>query len=192
MSKTNKITIISLLIISVILIATNITFALMGDRKVQTGIIQFKEHKLNIEIVGDDSIILSPEELNLGSVSTRTINITNPQTSTSCVFRIWFEFLIEGETNTEYLTFSIDDSNFTSSESGKYYYNQVLATGGKVNNISLKFMVANDVAFDDYQGKKYNIKLYVESIQANKTAIEQDWSSDYKPEWYQGLLNNLS
>lgn len=191
MSKTNKFIIIILAVLSVVLIATNITLALVGDRKVETGIVQFKQHKLNIEIVGDNSIILSPEELNLGNVSTRTINITNPQTSTSCVFRIWLEFFVEGEVDTEYLTFSIDGENFTTSDSGKYYYNNVLATGGKVNGIVLKFTVGSNLS-SEYQGKKYNLKLYVESIQANRTAIETDWSTDYKPEWFQTVVGNLT
>lgn len=191
MSKTNKFIIIILAVLSVVLIATNITLALVGDRRVETGIVQFKQHKLNIEIVGDNSIILSPEELNLGNVSTRTINITNPQTSTSCVFRIWLEFFVEGEVDTEYLTFSIDGENFTTSDSGKYYYNSVLATGGKVNGIVLKFTVGSNLS-SEYQGKKYNLKLYVESIQANRTAIETDWSTDYKPEWFQTVVGNLT
>lgn len=190
MSKTNKIVIVFLAILSIVLIATNITLALISDKKIESGIIQFKQHKLNIEIVGNESIILTPEELNLGANSTRVINISNPQTSTSCVFRMWLEFYVEGEINTEYLTFNVD-GNFSQSESGKFYYNSVLNSGGNLNNVNLKFTVANNLS-SEYQGKKYTLKLFIESIQSTKGAVLEEWSADYTNEWLDSVYNYLT
>lgn len=191
MTKSNKIIIYLLSILSVILIATNITLALMYDRENLTGIIQFKQHKLDIDIIGNDSIILSAEELNLGSRSTRTINIKNPNTSTSCVFKMWLEFYIEGEINEEYLSFSIDGNNFTRSTSGKYYYNGVLSTGATLSSVKLLFDVNSNLS-SEYQGKKYNIKLFIESIQSTKGAVQEEWQNDYPEEWLTLVYNNLT
>jgi len=191
MSKTNKIVITVLLTLSVMLLALNITLALLNDRKVESGIIQFKQHKLNIDIVGNNSIILTPEELSLGSKTTRTINIFNPTTSTSCVFRIWLEFYVENEIDTEYLSFSLNENNFTLSDSGKFYYNSVLNSGSKLNNLVLNFQVSNNVS-SDYQGKSYNLKLYIESIQSSKGAVESEWQNQFPVEWFNNISTSLT
>jgi len=191
MSKATKFTIIILSLLSVILICANITLALMNDRKVNTGIIQFKQHKLDIEIVGNDSIVLSPEELNLGSIATRTINISNPTNSSSCVFRMWLEFYVDNNINTEYLSFNVEGSNFLKSESDKYYYKGVLSSGGKLNNVALKFSVSTNLS-SEYQGKPYNLKLFIESIQSTKGAVLEEWQNDYTTEWLNSVYDSLT
>lgn len=182
--------IIILSVVALLLIIGNITLALVGDKKDRTGIVQFAQHKLDIEIVGKDSIILEPEELTLGSTATRTLKITNPSNSTPCVMRLWLEFYVEGKLNTTYLNFSVNEGQFTASESGKQYYNTVLSSGGKIDSLVLTFKV-NDGVSSEFEGKKYNLKLNIESIQANKEAVN-GWSDDYKPEWYDKVKNSLN
>lgn len=183
-SKTRiKVMIIIMAVVSLIFLMGNLTLALFGDNKITTGIIQFSQHKLEIEIVGDDSVILAPEELTVGSNVTRTLNITNPSNSTGCVFRLWLEFKVEGEAS-DYLTFSVDDSLFSkNTNEDKYYYDNVLQTGGKAEGVILTFEVKDTIDSEEYQGKKYSIKLYIESMQATKEAVEE-WGGDYTSTWY--------
>ena len=191
MEKTfNKILIIILAVISVLFLVGNLTLALMYDRKENTGIIQFSQHKLDIEIVGKDSVILSPEELTVGSSTTRTLNIKNPQNSTSCVLRIWLEFYIEGNVDTNYLTCEIANDNFLLNENGKYYYKNVLNTNTSIDNLVINFKVSSSLT-ENYQGKKYTLKLFIESIQSTTEAVKA-WQDDYAIEWYEGIKNSLT
>ena len=180
--NTMNIIIIALSIIAISLMIFNATTALMGDRKVNMGIIQFKQHKLDIDI-NEESIVLSPEELTLGSHSTRTMTISNPNNSTACVLRIWLEFKIEGEINTEYLTFSLSGADFTENTDGKFYYNRVLGSGAKINNLTLHFNVPSE-DLDEYQGKTYSMQLYVESIQSTRDAVQEAWKDEYPVTWF--------
>lgn len=191
MSKTlSRVLIIILSILTLALICLNVTFALMFDRKDNTGIIQFKQHILDIEIIDNDSIILTPEELTIGANATRKLTIKNPENSTSCVLRIWLEFYIEDEVDTNYLNFNLGVENFTKSDSGKYYYNRVLASNGSIQNLVLNFSVSDEVS-SDYAGKEYTLKLFVESIQATKGAVD-NWSTDYPAEWRTSIENSLN
>ncbi|MGN1208452.1 MAG: hypothetical protein ACI4TI_03185 [Christensenellales bacterium] len=187
--KAGIVTIVLLCVLSLTLLTLNLSLALMADRSDKTGIIQFKQHKLDIEIVDADSIVLSKEELTIGSLATRKINITNPQNSTSCAFRIWLEFYVDGNLDNNYLALSLDETKFKQSESGKWYYNNVLASGASLSNLVLTFKV-NEVESEEYQGKKYSIKLFVESTQSTKIAVSE-WQDDYSVEWFEGIKNNL-
>lgn len=190
MDKTkSKILIIVLAVISVILFSLNITLALMSDRKVDTGIVQFDQHKLDIEIIGNETIVLTPEELTLGSKNTRKINISNPSNSTPCVLRIWLEFNIDNQLNTEYLNFYLNENEFVKSENNVFYYKNVLNSGARLNNLVLNFEV-NTIS-QNYEGKSYSLKLNIESIQSNKTAVEI-WNNDYPVDWYNNIKNKLS
>lgn len=187
----NKILIITLSIISVLLLALNVTLALMGDRKMNTGIIQFKEHKLDISIINNDSIILKPEELVVGAESTRTITIKNPATSTSCVLRIWLEFYVENNLDTSYLSLNLDEGKFSKSDSGKFYYKNVFNSKAEIENLILTFKVNNEISANNYKGKSYTLKLFVESIQSTKGAVDE-WSLDYPAEWRTSIENKLN
>ena len=187
--KASIITIVIMCVLSFTLLTLNLTLSLFGDRIDKTGIVQFKQHKLDIEIVDNDSIVLEKEELTIGSIATRKINITNPENSTSCAFRIWLEFYVDGNLDNNYLSLSFDDTKFKQSESGKCYYNSVLVSGGKIQDLVLTFNV-NDVRSEDYQGKSYSLKLFVESTQSTKIAVNE-WNNDYPVEWYEGIKSSL-
>ncbi len=188
---TKKIAIIILIIFSLFIFASvGISYALMGDKLESGGIIQFKQHKLDIEIVGGDSIVLTPEEVIQGETAKRVLNIKNPQNSTSCVLRIWLEFYVGGVIDENYMIFSINNSNFTRTVSGSFYYNQVLASGAEINGLELNFSVGMGLD-KKYQGKNYEMKLYVESIQATTEAVEE-WKDDYSPEWKEKIKTKLT
>ena len=191
MSKLNKFLTIFTIVACFILLGTNLTFALLLDKHENSGIIQFNQHMLEINIVENNSIILEPKELVLGANAIRTLNIKNPDNSTSCVMRMWLEFYVEGEKNETYLTLSLNEANYTKSESGKFYYNNVLNTGAQLNNIVLNFKVSESENVKQYEGKDYSIRLFIESIQANKEAV-LDWSTDYTTEWLAKVYTNLS
>lgn len=192
-SKSNlksKIILSVLIFLCFAMIVLNVSLALFGHKQVNTGIIQFAQHKLDVEITDSDSVVLTPEELILGSTAKRTINIINPANSTSCVMRMKLEFYIDNEINNEYLNFEVQGSLFSLNEaSNYYYYNGVLASGGKIQNLVLNFNVS-DTADESYQGKPYNIKLYIESIQGTKDAMSA-WKDEYTPEWYDLVKNSL-
>lgn len=199
MSK--KVNIIIISILSFILLGVlvlNVSLALMQDSKSGSGIIQFKQHKLDISIKDHDSVVLTPEELTIGSTAQRIINITNPSNSTNCVFRIWLEFKVQWEEggeyllDTEYLNLSIENPNFSKTDNNQFYYNNVLTSvsGQNTLNLTLNFKV-NENALTTYENKKYNLKLYVESLQANKEAVSV-WENDYPASWYDGIENRLS
>lgn len=195
--KTNKIVITILAVISLLLLCLNISLALFGDRAINTGIIQFKEHKLNINILdGSKSLILTTEELTIGNTPTRTIKIENPSTSTSCVLRIWLEFEVkmeeggEFELDNNYLSLSLDETKFTKSLGNKYYYNNVLNSSSSINNLVLNFKVSNDVG-SEYQNKNYRMRICFESIQSNKEAVKA-WESDYTSDWYNKVNSSLT
>ncbi|MBE5746115.1 MAG: hypothetical protein E7359_02380 [Clostridiales bacterium] len=186
----NKTAIIIISVLTIVLIGLNITLALVNDRKINTGIVQFKEHRLEISIIDDDSIILQPEELTINSNTTRKITIKNPATSMACVLRIWLEFYVNGEIDTNYLSFNLGEENFVVSDSGKYYYKNVLASNQSLENLVLNFSVSNiDAA--SYQGKKYGLKLFVESIQSTKAAVDE-WSTDYPTTWRTDIDSSLT
>lgn len=169
----------------------NISLALFGNRQDNTGIIQFAQHKLDVEITDNDSIILKPEELILGSTAQRTLNITNPSNSISCVLRMKLEFYIEDALISDYLSFEIQGSLFSLNEANNYYYyNSVLSSGGKIQNLVLNFKVS-DIYNENYKGKPYNIKLYIESLQGTREAIGV-WKDEYTPEWYALVKNGLA
>lgn len=192
MSKKLHITaLIVLSALTLILLSLNISLALFSDKTDGTGIVQFKQHKLDIEIVEADSIVLSTNELTIGNVSTRTINIKNPTNSTSCVFRVWLEFYVNEKIDESYLFLNLGDK-FTTGEDGKYYYNNLLASGGEINNLVLTFKVNEEADAKLYQNKTYDLKLCIESIQSTKYAIENDWENSYPVSWYEGLKNNLT
>lgn len=192
-SKSNlksKIILSVLIFLCCAMIVLNVSLALFGHKQVNTGIIQFAQHKLDVEITDSDSVVLTPEELILGSTAKRTINIINPANSTSCVMRMKLEFYIDNEINNEYLNFEVQGSLFSLNEANNYYYyNGVLASGGKIQNLVLNFNVS-DTADESYQGKPYNIKLYIESIQGTKDAMSA-WKDEYTPEWYDLVKNSL-
>lgn len=189
-SLKSKIILSVLIFLCCAMIVINISLAIFGNRQQNTGIIQFAQHKLDIEITDSDSIILKPDELILGSNAKRTINIVNPANSTSCVLRMKLEFYIEDVLTDDYLSFEIAGSLFSLNDTNNYYYyNGVLATGGKIQNLVLNFKVSDSVD-EGYQGKHYNIKLYIESIQATKDAVSA-WKDEYTPEWYSVVKNSL-
>lgn len=189
-SLKSKIILSVLIFLCCAMIVLNVSLALFGHKQVNTGIIQFAQHKLDVEITDSDSVVLTPEELILGSTAKRTINIINPTNSTSCVMRMKLEFYIDNEINNEYLNFEVQGSLFSLNEANNYYYyNGVLASGGKIQNLVLNFNVS-DSADESYQGKHYNIKLYIESIQGTKDAMSA-WKDEYTPEWYDLVKNSL-
>lgn len=190
--KTSLITIISLCVLSIALLTLNLSLSLFGDSIDKSGVIQFKQHKLDIDIVDNESIILSREELTIGSVATRKINIKNPTNSTSCVFRLWIEFYVEGKLDNEYLSLSLDETKFIKNEDGKIFYKGVLSSGGNISDLVLTFKVNEEVLAKEYEGKKYGLKFYIESIQSTKIAIQSDWENDYPTEWWEGIKDNLS
>lgn len=193
-SKTKNFLIIILSVVAVVLIGLNVTFAIMSATKVNTGIIQFKQHKLDIDIVGDKTLILKPEELGLNTTTTKTLNISNPKDSTDCVFRIWLEFKVDGNIDNEYLTLSIESTNFTKvNESGKLYYNQVLKSNQKLENLKLNFTVVKNPS-QSYVGKKYSMKVYIESIQGTRDAVKS-WDDSETEDfslWYEKVKSNLT
>lgn len=187
----SKIIIAVLVFVCCSLLLLNVSLALFGDKRKNTGIVQFAQHKLDVEIVDNDSIILTPEELILGSRTKRTINISNPANSTSCVLRIKLEFYINDELDSNYLNFSISNVAFSlNEENNYYYYNGVLGSGSKIQNLELNFEV-NGEASESYQGKPYNIKLYIESIQSTREAVGI-WKDQYIPEWYDKVKGSLT
>lgn len=192
--KINIISIIVLCVLSITLLSLNITLALFSDRTDHSGIVQFKQHKLDIEIVDNDSVVLSNEELTIGSLATRKINIKNPSNSTSCVFRIWLEFYVDGTIDNDYLTLNMDEAYFVKGDNGKFYYSRVLSSGGNVSNIILTFKVNEEINSTNYTGKTYDLKLCIESIQSTKIAVQTEWQNDYPASWYEssGIKNNLT
>ena len=192
--KINIISIIVLCVLSIALLSLNITLALFSDRIDTSGIVQFKQHKLDIEIVDNDSVVLSKEELTIGSLATREINIKNPANSTSCVFRIWLEFYVEGTINNEYLSLNMDETDFIKGDNNKYYYSRVLSSGGNISNIILTFKVNEEIDSTNFAGKNYDLKLCIESIQSTKIAVQTEWQNDYPASWYEsaGIKNNLT
>ncbi len=193
MSKKTKIlSLIVLCTLFVALISLNISLALFSDRYENSGIIQFKQHKLDISVKNNEEITLSKEELTINSTSTRTINITNPANSTSCVFRLWLEFYVDNSLDSNYLSLSLPENQFTKSEDNKYYYNRILASNSSVNDLVLTFSVNGELDAQDYQGKKYEMKIYIESIQSTKIAV-LEWNADnYPVEWYNLVENYLA
>ena len=193
MSKKTKIlSLIVLCTLFVALISLNISLALFSDRYENSGIIQFKQHKLDISVKNNEEITLSKEELTINSTSTRTINITNPANSTSCVFRLWLEFYVDNSLDSNYLSLSLPENQFTKSEDNKFYYNRILASNSSVNDLVLTFSVNGELDAQDYQGKKYEMKIYIESIQSTKIAV-LEWNADnYPVEWYNLVENYLA
>lgn len=193
MSKKTKIlSLIVLCTLFVALISLNISLALFSDRYENSGIIQFKQHKLDISVMNNEEITLSKEELTINSVSTRTINITNPANSTSCVFRLWLEFYVDNAPDSNYLSLSLPENQFTKSEDNKFYYNRILASNSAVNDLVLTFSVNGELDTQDYQGKEYEMKIYIESIQSTKIAV-LEWNADnYPVEWYNLVENYLA
>ena len=189
--KSSFITIITLCVVSLLLLTLNITLALFGDKIDKTGIVQFKQHKLDIEIVDNDTIVLSKEELTIGTLTTRKINIKNPTNSTSCVFKIWLEFFVDGNLDSNYLMLNLDENLFTRSEAGELFYNDVLSSGGNLSNVVLTFKVNENALSKDYEGKKYNLKLCIESIQSTKIAVQNEWDSNYPVSWYEKVKSKL-
>lgn len=190
--KAKTLSVISLCVLILLLISLNISLALFADRFEMNGVIQFKQHKLDVEIVGNDSITLSKEEFTVGSTTTRTINIKNPENSTSCVFRVWLEFYVNDAQNNEYLSLSLPEAQFTLGDDNKFYYNSVLSSGGSVNNLTLTFAVNSFLDAELYQGKTYTMKIFIESLQSTKIALT-DWKDDAYPQtWYDSLKNNLA
>lgn len=189
--KSSFITIITLCVVSMLLLTLNITLALFGDKIDKTGIVQFKQHKLDIEIVDNDTIVLSKEELTIGTLTTRKINIKNPTNSTSCVFKIWLEFFVDGNLDSNYLMLNLDENLFTRSEAGELFYNDVLSSGGNLSNVVLTFKVNENALSKDYEGKKYNLKLCIESIQSTKIAVQNEWDSNYPVSWYEKVKSKL-
>ena len=193
MSKKTKIlSLIVLCTLFVALISLNISLALFSDRYENSGIIQFKQHKLDISVKNNEEITLSKEELTINSTSTRTIIITNPAISTSCVFRLWLEFYVDNSLDSNYLSLSLPENQFTKSEDNKFYYNRILASNSSVNDLVLTFSVNGELDAQDYQGKKYEMKIYIESIQSTKIAV-LEWNADnYPVEWYNLVENYLA
>lgn len=189
--KSSFITIITLCVVSMLLLTLNITLALFGDKIDKTGIVQFKQHKLDIEIVDNDTIVLSKEELSIGTLTTRKINIKNPTNSTSCVFKIWLEFFVDGNLDSNYLMLNLDENLFTKSEAGELFYNDVLSSGGNLSNVVLTFKVNENALSKDYEGKKYNLKLCIESIQSTKIAVQNEWNNNYPVSWYEKVKSKL-
>ncbi len=189
--KSSFITIITLCVVSMLLLTLNITLALFGDKIDKTGIVQFKQHKLDIEIVDNDTIVLSKEELTIGTLTTRKINIKNPTNSTSCVFKIWLEFFVDGNLDSNYLMLNLDENLFTKSEAGELFYNDVLSSGGNLSNVVLTFKVNENALSKDYEGKKYNLKLCIESIQSTKIAVQNEWNNNYPVSWYEKVKSKL-
>lgn len=193
MSKKSKIlSLIVLCTLFVALISLNISLALFSDRYENSGIIQFKQHKLDISVKNNEEITLSKEELTINSTSTRTINITNPANSTSCVFRLWLEFYVDNSLDNNYLSLSLPENQFTKSEDNKFYYNRILASNSSVNDLVLTFSVNGELDAQDYQGKEYEMKIYIESIQSTKIAV-LEWNADnYPVDWYNLVENYLA
>lgn len=189
--KSSFITIITLCVVSMLLLTLNITLALFGDKIDKTGIVQFKQHKLDIKIVDNDTIVLSKEELSIGTLTTRKINIKNPTNSTSCVFKIWLEFFVDGNLDSNYLMLNLDENLFTKSEAGELFYNDVLSSGGNLSNVVLTFKVNENALSKDYEGKKYNLKLCIESIQSTKIAVQNEWNNNYPVSWYEKVKSKL-
>lgn len=189
--KSSFITIITLCVVSMLLLTLNITLALFGDKIDKTGIVQFKQHKLDIEIVDNDTIVLSKEELTIGTLTTRKINIKNPTNSTSCVFKIWLEFFVDGNLDSNYLMLNLDENLFTKSEAGELFYNDVLSSGGNLSNVVLTFKVNENALSKNYEGKKYNLKLCIESIQSTKIAVQNEWNNNYPVSWYEKVKSKL-
>lgn len=195
MEKTN-LTKKVLFIISGIIVGTllvlNITLAIMSSNKTSTGIIQFKQHKLDIDIVDSETIFLKPEELGLNTTTTKTVNIKNPSDSISCVLRIWLEFKVEDEINLEYLNLEINSDDFVKNEDGKIYYKKVLNSNGQINDIKFDFKVVKNPS-QSYVGKKYSMKVYVESLQSTQDAVKtwDDGSVSFST-WYNAISENLT
>lgn len=190
-TKASKIIIIILAIVAILSIATNVTLALMNNNKVNTGIVQFAQHKLDIDIVGNESIVLSKEEMVGGYNATRTLNIKNPHNSTSCVLRIRLEFKVEGVLDKDYITFIMSEEKFyKDEENAQYYYKDILGSGEAINNLVLNFKITENIPAE-YEGKSYSIKLYVESIQATTGSVEA-WKEEYPLDWYNLVKDKLN
>lgn len=187
--KINIISIVVLCVLSIALLTLNVSLALFSDRLDNSGIVQFKQHKLDIEVVDNDSIVLSKEELTIGSLATRKINIKNPANSTSCVFRIWLEFYVDGKIDNEYLSLNMNETNFVKGENNKFYYSKVLSSGGNLSNIILTFKVNDEINPANFEGKSYDLKICIESIQATKIAVQTEWQNDFPTAWYE--LNEI-
>lgn len=182
-----KITIALLSILVVGLTIFNISFAIYSDKKVNTGIIQFSEQRLNIEVLDETKTInLSPNELTIGAVTTKNLKISNPSTSTSCVFRIWLEFKVDGVLDENYLELVLNE-NFTKSDDNKFYYNNVLNTNAEISSLQIQFKVnLENEDISNYENKPYSMKLHIEAVQANKEAI-QELYENYPTNWFTAL-----
>lgn len=183
----SKITIVLLSFMVVGLTLFNVCYAIFFDRETGSGIVQFSEQRLDIEVLGENKTIqLTPSELNIDVATTKNLKINNPNTSTNCVFRIWLEFKIDNVEDDNYLELIIEDG-FTKSDDNKFYYNRVFNTGSEISNLPIQFKVKlQDVDISKYEGKAYSMKLHVEAVQANKSAIQEIFTN-YPTEWLTGL-----
>ena len=189
-SKVSRTLIIILSIAVLCLTVLNISFALYSNSKETSGIIQFHEQKLEIEVLNGQSVVLETDDLTPGSNTVRHIKISNPLTSTSCVVRFWVEFKVEGKLDANYLSLNVADANnYTKASDGKIYYNKVLNAGASINDLELSFLVnIDETQLSNYEGKKYNMKLCFDSVQANRQAIESLWTeNNYPADWYESL-----
>lgn len=182
----SKITIIVLSIMVIGLSLFNVSLAIFSDKSSGNGIIQFGEQRLDVEVLNNETIQLAPEDLNIDAVTTRSLKILNPSTSTSCVFRIWLEFKVDDVLDENYLELIIEDG-FAKSDDNKYYYNSVFNSGSEITALQLTFKVKlQDTDISNYEGKPYSMKLYIEAIQANREAIQETFIN-YPTSWFTGL-----
>lgn len=182
-----KITLIILSSLLALVTIFNISLAIFSHKKIGSGIIQFSEQRLDIEVLdASKTIELSPDDLTIGTITTKNLKITNPSTSTNCVFRIWLEFKIDNVANEDYLELVIGDGFFKSDDK-KFYYNDVLNSGDIISNLQIQFVVSlQDSDISNYENKPYNMKLHVEAVQANREAIQETFTN-YPSEWFNNL-----
>ena len=185
-SIASRITIIILSVLVIGLTVFNICYAIFSDKKVGTGIIQFSEQRLDIEVLDESKTVeLTPNQLTMGEITNKNLKISNPSTSTNCVFRIWLEFKVDDVIDDDYLELIIEDG-FTKSDDNKFYFNRVLNTNSEISSLQIQFKVKDDIDPTKYDDKPYSMKLHVEAVQANKEAIEQTFTN-YPTEWFTAL-----
>lgn len=186
-SIATRITIAVLSILVIGLTVFNICYAIFSDKKSGTGIIQFSEQRLDIEVLDESKTIeLTPNELTIGAVTSKNLKISNPSTSTNCVFRIWLEFKVDGVEDDNYLELIIEEG-FTKSDDNKFYFNRVFNTNSEISSLQIQFKVKlEDADVMKYENKPYSMKLHVEAVQANKEAIQESYTN-YPTEWFNGL-----
>lgn len=182
-----KVTIILLSFLVLVLTILNISFAIFSDKKISSGIIQFSEQRLDIEVLDESkTILLTPNELTIDSTTTKNLKITNPSTSTDCVFRIWLEFKVDGVVDENYLELILSD-DFIKSDDNKFYYKRVLNTNSEISSLQIQFKVKLDSSdISKYENKPYSMKLHIEAVQANLEAI-QELYLNYPTDWFTGL-----